>query len=192
LPLVSKLEKADKDARLMLAYTRGDTGAFETLYGKHKDALYRYFLRQCGNQALAEELYQEVWIRVIKARETYKHKAKFTTWLYRIAHNILIDYFRKPAGQNDEDIDTQGIPANASNDPDVILGSQEKIQRFRVQLETLPKEQREVFLLKEEAGLSLEDIALTTGDSFETVKSRLRYAISKLKQSLQCDEDDEQ
>ena len=168
----------------MLAYAKGDSSAFERLYRKHKDALYRFFLRQSGNQALAEELYQEVWLRVIKARDSYEQKAKFTTWLYRIAHNILIDHYRKPQTEKDDEFEAESIPDNAANDPEVILSGQEKIQRFRTQLENLPKEQLEVFLLKEEAGLSLEEIALTVGESKETVKSRLRYAIKKLRQLL--------
>lgn len=182
MPLLGFLEKTDRDAQLMLAYAGGDVQAFNTLYRKHKDALYRFFLRQCGSQALSEELYQEVWLRVIKAREQYEQKARFSTWLYRIAHNILIDHFRKPLAENHADGDIEHIPDNASNDPALILDSQEKIARFRIQLRTLPKEQLEVFLLKEEAGLSLQDIAMTVGESRETVKSRLRYAVNKLKQ----------
>ena len=185
MPLLSFLEKTDKDAQLMLAYAGGNVQAFDELYRKHKDGLYRFFLRQCGNQALAEELYQEVWLRVIKARESYEQKAKFTTWLYRIAHNILYDHFRKPLTEKDEAIEVEALPDNASNDPAMILDSQEKIARFRVQLRTLPKDQLEVFLLKEEAGLSIADIALTLGENKETVKSRLRYAVNKLKQSLE-------
>lgn len=182
--LVSFQKFNDKDEQLMLAYAKGDSSAFERLYSKHKDALYRFFLRQSGNQALAEELYQDVWLRVIKARDSYEQKAKFTTWLYRIAHNILIDHYRKPQTEKDDEFEAESIPDNAANDPEVILSGQEKIQRFRTQLENLPKEQLEVFLLKEEAGLSLEEIALTVGESKETVKSRLRYAIKKLRQLL--------
>lgn len=190
MPLLSFLQKTDKDAQLMLAYARGDGEAFETLYRKHKDPLYRFFLRQCGSRAVAEELYQDVWLRVIKARESYQHKAKFSTWLYRIAHNILIDFFRKPETEGDE-LEEEHISSGAANDPAVIVSGQEKIQRYLIQLRTLPKEQREVFLLKEEAGLSIEQIALTTGDSFETVKSRLRYAVKKLKQALDDSEGDQ-
>ncbi len=185
MPLLSFLEKTDKDAQLMLAYAGGNVQAFDELYRKHKDALYRFFLRQCGNQALAEELYQEVWLRVIKARESYVQTAKFTTWLYRIAHNILFDHFRRPLTEKDEASEVEAIPDNASNDPAMLLDSQEKIARFRAQLSTLPKEQLEVFLLKEEAGLSIADIALTIGESKETTKSRMRYAVDKLKQVLQ-------
>lgn len=184
MPLVS-FQKTDKDSQLMLAYAKGDSAAFEALYRKHKDALYRYFLRQCSNQALAEELYQEVWIRVIKARDSYEQKAKFTTWLYRIAHNILVDQFRQPQTEKDDETEAENIPDNAANDPETIVSSQEKIARFRVQLKNLPKEQLEVFLLKEEAGLSIEEIALTVGEGKEAVKSRLRYAIKKLKQALE-------
>lgn len=185
MPLVSFQKTTDKDAQLMLAYAKGDAEAFETLYRKHKDPLYRFFLRQCGNQTIAEELYQEVWLRVIKARESYEQKAKFTTWLYRIAHNILVDQRRKPQTETDDETDAENIPDNAANDPEVILSSQEKIKRFRVKLTKLPKEQLEVFLLKEEAGLSIEEIALTVGESKEAIKSRLRYAVKKLRQSLQ-------
>ena len=182
--LVSFQKFIDKDEQLMLAYAKGDSAAFETLYRKHKDALYRFLLRQCGNQALAEELYQDVWLRVIKARDSYEQKAKFTTWLYRIAHNILIDHFRKPKTETDDENDAENIPDNAANDPEVILSGQEKIERFRVQLKNLPKDQLDVFLLKEEAGLSIEEIAFTVGESKEAVKSRLRYAVKKLRQSL--------
>ena len=187
MALVSFQKTTDKDAQLMLAYAKGDSSAFESLYLMHKDALYRYFLRQCGNQSLAEELYQEVWIRVIKARDSYEQKAKFTTWLYRIAHNILVDQFRKPQAEEDDETEAD----NAANDPEVIFSGQEKIERFRVHLTNLPKEQLEVFLLKEEAGLSLEEIALTVGESKEAVKSRLRYAIKKLRQALEKEDSKE-
>lgn len=191
MSLISFQKAADKDGQLMLAYARGDSAAFETLYRKHKDALYRFFLRQCGNQALAEELYQEVWLRVIKARASYQNKAKFTTWLYRIAHNILVDHYRMPQTETDDETVAEDIPDNAANDPEVILSGQEKIERFRVQLQNLPKEQLEVFLQKEEAGLSLEEIALTAGVNQEAIKSRLRYAVKKLRQCLDSNDESE-
>lgn len=114
--LVSIQKINDKDSQLMRAYAKGDSAAFEVLYRKHKDALYRFFLRQCGNQSRAEELYQDVWLRVINARDSYEHKAKFTTWLYRIAHNILIDHFRKPQTQTDDETDAENVPDDAAKD----------------------------------------------------------------------------
>ncbi len=184
MSLVRFLQKTDKDAQLMLAYARGDAGAFEELYIRYKDQLYRFFLRQCGNQAIAEELYQDVWLRVIKAREGYQHKAKFSTWLYRIAHNILIDFFRKPEFEQESEEEQTELATRTDENPEAVLIGQEKLQCYMVLLRSLPKEQREVFLLKEEAGLSIEEIAQATGNSFEAVKSQLRYAVKKLKQVL--------
>jgi len=183
MQLFNIADRGDSDAKLMLAYARGDASAFEKLYLKHKDALFRFFLRQCGNQALAEELYQDVWVRVIDARSRYEAKARFTTWLYRIAHNILTDYYRKPV---EEDLPETGtVPSSSIDNPEAIVSGQEKLARYRTMIQTLPDEQREVFLLKEEAGLSLQEIAEITGENFETLKSRLRYAVGKLKQALE-------
>jgi RNA polymerase sigma-70 factor (ECF subfamily) len=173
----------------MLAYGRGDAKAFEQLYVKYKDPLYRFFLRQCGNRALAEELYQGVWVRVIDARQRYAVKAKFSTWLYRIAHNILTDHYRKPVEEALPEADA--VPSSRADDPETVLGGQEKLARYQAMLRALPDEQREVFLLKEEASMSLEDIAATTGENLETIKSRLRYAVGKLKQALAEPEEDE-
>src|SRR4051812_44708757 len=82
------------DEDLMLRYCAGDAAAFETLYRRHRGAIYRYVLRQCGNAASADELFQDVWLRVVNARIGYEATAKFTTWVYRIAHNRLMDFFR--------------------------------------------------------------------------------------------------
>lgn len=189
MTLFNIADRRDPDAQLMLAYARGDAAAFETLYLKYKDPLYRFFLRQCGNRALAEELYQDVWVRVIDARERYEARAKFGTWLYRIAHNILTDHYRRPV--EEELPEPEVIPPSRVDDPEVIVGGQEKLARYRAMLRSLPDEQREAFLLKEEAGMSLEDIARITGENFETIKSRLRYATGKLKRALEEPEEDE-
>src|SRR5688572_33036390 len=82
------------DEELMLAYGRGDAGAFETLYGKHKGPLYRFVLRSVKGRGEAEELFQDIWMRVIEAAGRYRPQAKFTTWLYTIAHNRLVDHWR--------------------------------------------------------------------------------------------------
>lgn len=184
MSLVDFTQKTDHYGQLMLAYAKGDMAAFETLYKSLRKPLYHFFLRQCGNSALAEELYQELWMRVIRNRKRYAHKAKFTTWLYRIAHNLLADHFRKFEPET-EQAEEETLSAAPANNPEIIAASQEKIERFRTLLEHLPDEQREVFLLKEEAGLSLDEIAQVTGAGFEAVKSRLRYAVRKLRQSLE-------
>ena len=83
------------DESLMLQYQQGEQAAFETLYRRYKDTLYRYFLKHCSNQQQSEELYQEVWIKLINSTARYKPKAKFRTYLFTIAHNTLVDFYRK-------------------------------------------------------------------------------------------------
>ena len=183
MPLFNIADRRDPDAKRMLAYARGDAAAFETLYRKHKDPLFRFFLRQCGNRALAEELFQDTWVRVIDARDRFEAKAKFSTWLYHIAHNLLVDHYRRPTEDPLPELELE--PPGRADNPETIVGGQEKLARFRAMIRALPDEQREVFLLKVEAGMSLGDIARITGENFETVKSRLRYAAGKLKQALE-------
>jgi RNA polymerase sigma-70 factor (ECF subfamily) len=184
MTLVSFLDKTDQQGRLMLAFAGGDATAFDALYKHYRAPLYRFFLRQCLNQAIAEELYQELWMRVIKAKDSYTHTARFSTWLYHIAHNLVVDHFRKPEPDREEE-EADSFTGSTAQEPETLAISEERVGRFLQLLEQLPDAQREVFLLKEEAGLSLEEIAHTTGSSFETVKSRLRYAVKKLRQSLE-------
>jgi RNA polymerase sigma-70 factor (ECF subfamily) len=177
-------DQTDED--LMILYKNGEASAFEILYSRHKGPLYRYVLRQCHMESIAEELFQDIWIKVINARERYEVKAKFTTYLYRVAQNRVIDYFRQSASQNQGDSETEieSIPARYQDQPDARSDLQQRAINLLKSVENLPKEQRQVFLLKEEAGMSLQEIAETTGVNTETVKSRLRYAVKKLRQSL--------
>lgn len=102
------------DEQLMLAYREGDAGAFETLYKRHRGALYRFVLRAVRQKASAEELYQEAWIRVIEARGRYTPQARFTTWLYTIAHNLLVDHWRKK-GLTVVALDTEDVAVESAN-----------------------------------------------------------------------------
>src|SRR5258708_23772064 len=104
------------DEELMLAYRDGNAGAFDTLYARHKGGLFRYVLRGVKLRAVAEELYQEIWIRVIEARERYAPSARFTTWLYTIAHNRLVHHWRQKeltAGSSDEEPPASAPPETA-------------------------------------------------------------------------------
>src|SRR5260221_58488 len=170
------------DEELMLAYRDGNPGAFDTLYARHKGGLFRYVLRGVKLGAVAEELYQEIWIRVIEARERYAPSARFATWLYTIAHNRLVDHWRQKeliAVSPDEE-----TPASAAADPARQAEARQALARFAKALEDLPRAQREAFLLPEEAGLTALEIAAATGSDPEAVKSRLRYAIAKLKAAV--------
>jgi RNA polymerase sigma factor (sigma-70 family) len=166
------------DEELMLAYGGGDAGAFETLYRRHRAGLFRFVLRSVKARAVAEELYQEVWIRAIEARARYVPKAKFTTWLYAIAHNLLVDHWRR-AGLQLVALDEE-VAANTP-DPARQLEGRQALQRFAAALQALPIAQREAFLLHEEGGLTVAEIATATGSNEEAAKSRLRYAMAKLK-----------
>jgi len=175
------------DEQLMLAYREGDAGAFDELYRRHKGGLYRFVLRSVRDRAVAEELYQEVWMRAIEARGRYQVQAKFTTWLYTIAHNRLVDHWRKRALRVvslDEESDPVDPPADPSLQPEKILEGKQSLARFVRVLEALPAAQREAFLLHEEAGMSVAEIAHATGANEEAAKSRLRYALSRLNEAF--------
>ena len=154
------------------------------LYGRHKDPVYRYLLRRCGHAEAAEDVFQEVWGKIIKARESYRPTAKFTTYLYRVAHNCFIDYIRR----------NKRHAGNTSLEPELYGDDGETLEmaterslareRLEVALAGLPEEQRDAFLLREEGGLSVDDIAAVTGCNRETAKSRLRYAVNKLREAI--------
>lgn len=185
------------DETLMLAYRDGDARAFAALYTRNKGALYRYLLRQCRNGAVAEELFQDIWLNLIRASARYEARARFTTYLFSLAHNRLVDYYRRQAHRlpisYDDDPEhplLEAQPAPMTTQPDVRMGLSRQAQRLLELLAELPEAQREAFLLREEAGLSLEEIAQATGVGVETAKSRLRYAVNKLRQDLGNEIDD--
>lgn len=172
------------DSALMLRYKDGDVAAFETLYRRHNDSLYRYLLRCCLDRDAAEDVFQEVWSKIIKSRSSYRRTAKFTTFLYRVAHNCFIDYIRRNkrhVGKVDTDPDQY---VNPSDEPELAAEKGLARERLEIALKALPDEQRDVFLLHEEAGLTLDNIAHVTGVNRETAKSRLRYAMNKLKAAM--------
>lgn len=176
------------DEALMLEYRDGNADAFEALYARHKGGLFRYCLRHCRERGAAEETFQDVWIRIIGARQRYKPKAKFTTWLYRIAHNRVIDHYRSDKSGRirslDEDESVQEPAAGPGDEPERRLAADRQGARLRAVVAELPPEQRDAFLLHEEAGLGLDAIAEISGVGRETAKSRLRYALSKLRAAL--------
>ena len=174
------------DEQLMLAYRGGDAAAFEALYRKHRGGLFRYVARSVRERRLAEELFQEVWLRVIEARERYVAEAKFSTWLYAIAHNRLIDHFRASGLRSVEMMaeELPDPPAPAGEQPERKAEAREQGGRLIAALEAMPVAQREAFLLHEEGGLSVPEIAEVTGTSEEAAKSRLRYAVAKLREAL--------
>jgi RNA polymerase sigma-70 factor, ECF subfamily len=168
----------------MLQYGRGDMSAFEMLYRRHKDRLFAYVLRTCANRDVAAELFQDVWAKVITARESYVATGRFSGWLYRLAHNRLMDHFRAAPRHATALEDIPEPPAPERDQPERQTQNLHLRRRIVHALALLPEEQRTAFLLKEEGELSLEEIAQATEVGRETVKSRLRYALAKLRMEL--------
>lgn len=179
----------------MLEYRDGDAHAFDMLYERHKGPLFRYCLRHCGERGAAEETFQDVWMRVIGARARYRPSAKFTTWLYRIARNRVIDHYRAGNPGRAESLDDASSAfeprAAETSEPGRRVDSERAAARLAALLAELPAEQRDAFLLHEEAGLGLDDIARLAGVGRETAKSRLRYALKKLREALRNELGDE-
>ncbi len=182
------MESGPGDDELMLRYRGGDAVAFEALYRRHRAPLYRFLLRQLGDAAAAEEIFQDVWMRVIDSRGRYQARARFGSWLYAIAHNRLMDTYRAAgradfAGEEESERALENLPADELP-AHVWLDRKRAAERLFAALARLPEAQREAFLLQQEGELSVEEIAAATGVSRETAKSRLRYAVAKLRASL--------
>ncbi|MBB1389324.1 sigma-70 family RNA polymerase sigma factor [Shewanella sp. SG44-6] len=173
----------------MLDYQAGDMNAFETLYRKHKGPLYRYFVRQLHQQQLAEDLYQDTWGKVITAAAQYQVTAKFTTWLYKIAHNLLIDHVRAvkpldkvaPLGE-DETMDS--LEADSQASPESQLQQQQQVDMMKQCIAKLPPVQKEAFLLNIEMGMTAAAISDIANVTLEATKSRIRYAYQSIKQCI--------
>ncbi|MBT1443348.1 sigma-70 family RNA polymerase sigma factor [Shewanella sp. JM162201] len=179
------LPGSEDDELLMQRYGAGDIKAFETLYQRHKGGLYRYFVRQIGDSALAEDLYQETWGRVIKAAPAYEATARFSTWLYRIAHNLLIDHVRavKPLNEAQEwQEELHPLPDGMT--PAKSFEQERKVQALRHCISLLPQVQKEAFLLSSEMGFTAPMISDIASVSLEATKSRIRYAYQSLKSCL--------
>ncbi|MFQ5995501.1 MAG: sigma-70 family RNA polymerase sigma factor [Acidiferrobacterales bacterium] len=188
------MNRPQSDEDLMVAYAKGNYHAFKILYQRHKSGLYRYLLRQCGRAEDAQELFQDIWTNLTRARERYEVRAKFATYLYRLAHNRVIDHYRRQAhnpvdqwqrSPGDEGGETIEDFAEINGEPvEDRVHRKRLVQHLLGLIDELPPPQREVFLLREEGGFSVEEIAEVTGVNAETAKSRLRYAVAKLRKGL--------
>ena len=177
LMLRDMLEGLDDDALMRRYGGDGDMAAFEILYARHRGSLYRYLLRQSGDPDTAQDLYQEVWSRVIRGRVDYRPAGRFTAWLFRVARNCLADRARqarrRPGDARWENLDEVVVPGGPPGPAE------------QHDLDELPAEQREAFLLHQESGLTLEEIGRVAGVGRETIKSRLRYAVARLRKRLE-------
>ena len=184
----------ETDENLMLRFGRGEAAAFEFLYQRHESRVFRYLRRNVGNEANANDLMQEVWFAVARGAANYQPTARFTTWLFTIAHNRMVDMVRANRRLQSLDevdgADSEGsslldrLAADGKLEPSAQVQTQHEAAALLNAVAQLPDEQRSAFLLQAEGELSVEEIADATGSNFETVKSRLRYARAKLRQVL--------
>jgi RNA polymerase sigma-70 factor (ECF subfamily) len=176
-------DPAASDAALMARFASGHGAAFEILYFRHRNSLYRYIIRLLPQKADAEEVFQEVWMAVVRGRDRYEPSARFSTFLFSIAHRRVMDRlrrgYRRPDNEIPEDLQDPA-PGPEQLAEGAMLG-----QALHRALMELPLEQREAFLLRAEGGLAAGDIAAVTGVPYETAKSRLKYANRALRLKLE-------
>jgi len=169
------------DDQLMLAYRRGDKRAFDALYTKYKNPLHGYLYRHCNSETQTAELFQDVWVRVIASSSRFEGKGRFRSWIFTLAHNCLVDFYRKNEKQQQH---TTYEESAGGNGPDDEAGDRELRSALDKSLRRLPLDQRQAFCLREEQGFSIKEIAVIQNVSAEAAKSRLRYAYKKLKESM--------
>ncbi|HEY6105676.1 MAG TPA: RNA polymerase sigma factor [Anaeromyxobacteraceae bacterium] len=180
----------ESDEKLMARYQAGDVAAFEVLLGRHRGPVFSFLVRLSGDRARAEDLVQETWLKVVSAAPRWERRARFTTWLYTIARHLALDEARRAAHCRPAADPPGGAPAPepAAPDPAPDRAAESALLRPKLEaaLAALPEEQREVFLLREYAGLPFQEIARVTGAPENTVKSRMRYALEGLRRALQA------
>lgn len=191
MPAAQTSTEAITDEALMQTFARGNMNAFEQLYDRHETGVWRFVFRSVQNQAVADDLVQELWFAVARSAASYEPTAKFRTWLFTMARNRVIDHVRTAknhasidAENDDGDAMFSDLAADSRLGPMRQVSSREQAKALLDAIEQLPEDQREAFLLQAEGDMSVEDIAAATGVSFETAKSRLRYARNKLKTLL--------
>jgi len=178
------------DEALLAAYVNGEQKAFEILYRRHCDPLYRFILRQCRQQTeLCEEVFQDVWLSIIRNRQQFRNEAKFSSYLYQIARNRIIDHARQATSHHvdQHDANSDQLAIHHHQQPENKSQFEICIELLQQLILKLPVDQREVFVLKQETEHTLEELAEITQTSYETIKSRLRYAMKKLREWLPGD-----
>jgi RNA polymerase sigma-70 factor (ECF subfamily) len=188
-----RVEQGPSDERLMLRFQAGDAGAFEALLRRHRGGVHAFLHRLTGDAARAEDLAQETWLKIVSAAPRWGRWARFTTWAYTIARNLAVDEARRAAHRAADSLDAprrDGPPlaeAVAADVPGPDRGAESALLRpvLEAALAALPLEQREVFVLREYAGVPFAEIAEITGAPVPTVKSRMRYALEALRAELE-------
>lgn len=183
------------DEALMLCYCDGDLLAFKELYRRHSEGLYRFIAWRSPRKEWVDEIVQDSWAALHAARERYEPVAGFRTYLYQIARNRLIDLLRQKEAKTASEFGDSGEDSTAFEQlsdatqegcsPETALEKKQQIDRLHAAIRILPNDQKEALVLQQFNGMSLDEIAKVTEVPLETVKSRLRYAMQKLRAQLQ-------
>ncbi len=183
--------KMKTDNELVVQFIKGDVSSIETLINRHKDKVFTYILISVKNKDLAEDLFQDTFIKVIKSllKGKYKDDGKFVSWVIRIAHNLIIDYYRKSSQVNirsndDYDYDILNSKELIDNNVEEEMVNEQIAKEVRMLVEELPEDQKEVIMLRHYGGLSFKEIADQTGVSINTALGRMRYAVLNLRKLI--------
>jgi RNA polymerase sigma-70 factor, ECF subfamily len=193
-PVETSLEVTDE--ALLGRYRRGDLSAFKEIVRRHQRGLFNFALRQVQVPSTAEDIVQEVFVRVVQSIDSFKEEARFSTWAYTIARNLCIDHLRKKAHRRHASLDASSsgeegegstlgerVPASGAGADRVAIGKQLQTH-IKAAVDKLPEDQREVFLMRQVGDLAFKEIAEIVGVSENTVKSRMRYALERLQAAL--------
>ncbi len=176
------------DEQLMLLFANNDINqgqrAFECLYYRHKGPLYRFIKKSCNHEQQCDELFQDLWLRIIKNKAQFDPKHPFTTWAYTIANRLLIDWFRKQGKELFQSEDEEHA-TNESTYPESELDRKRMAKHLQQAISTLPDAQRLTFVMKHESGMSLSQMAEATAQPLERIKSQYRYAVNRLKKAME-------
>lgn len=182
--------KSLNDRELVSLYQKGDEGALSELINRHKDKLFTSIVLLVKDQYLAEDIFQETFIKIIDTVRSgrYTEKGKFLPWAVRIAHNLCVDHFRKikrtPVIRTGDDKDIFNILPFSDPGAEEVMMARQSHERVRKMLYQLPPEQREVIILRHYAGLSFKEIAQQTGVSINTALGRMRYGLINLRKMM--------
>lgn len=170
------------DAELVKQAAAGDEGAFALLYQRYRLPLYGFLNRKLyRQQALTDDLFQQTWIKVSNNLKGYEERQKFSSWLFRIAQNLVIDHFRQAASRQTDEIEERHAQTEATGWDD--LDDAERFAKLWAAVETLPPEQREVVLLRQRE-VPFKEIAVIQKASINTVLGRMHYAVKALRKQL--------
>jgi RNA polymerase sigma-70 factor (ECF subfamily) len=186
------MDNSGTDAELVKAFNNGDAGALNCLIDRYKGPMYAYLLRLCGDRNAADDMFQEVFVKVIRKLSSYCEREKFSAWLFTVAHHTAMDHFRSASRRREDSLDAapdDRLPLGDSLSspepgPDGVLEREERARAIQKVFNLLSAEQQEVFLLRHYSGLSFKEIAGIAGVPIGTVLARMSRAVAKMRAEL--------